>query len=110
MTEKDCSNCLQVKNLDDKMKGLWKEVEASKAERKELSERVKVLEEYKVETKGKFERIFEALEAIEKNVEKIATNLERINNKGSRTFEGLKYEIIRYVVLAVLAAIVLKFK
>ncbi|HBJ2609734.1 hypothetical protein CGQ39_20130 (plasmid) [Clostridium botulinum] len=105
----ECKDCIQINNLEDKIKSIWHQIEESKEQRKEFEKRITDLEISKGETKEKFDRIFTAIEAIEKNIEKIADSIEKIQSKGSKTYENLKYEVIKYIVIAGLAAAVAKF-
>lgn len=105
----DCKDCIQVKGLEDKIKSLWHQVEESKEQRKDLEKRVTELEIHKAETKEKFDRIFNAIECIEKNIEKIANSIQQIQSKGSKTYENLKYEAIKYIVIAGIAFAIAKF-
>lgn len=105
----ECKDCMQVKALEDKIKSLWHQIEESKEQRKEFEKRITDLEINKGETKEKFDRIFNAIEAIEKNIEKIANSIEVMQTKSSKTYENLKYEVIKYIVIAGVAAAVAKF-
>ncbi len=105
----DCKDCIHVKNLEDKIKALWHQVEESKEQRKEFEKRITELEIYKGETKEKFDRIFESLNAIEKNIEKIADSLEQIQTKPAKTYENLKFEVIKSVVAAAIGFVAAKF-
>ncbi|MBN7576028.1 hypothetical protein C1H57_12420 [Clostridium sp. 2-1] len=98
----DCKDCIRVKNLEDKIKALWHQVEESKAERKELSERVGELERKSDVTEEKFDRLFNAIEAIEKNIEKIANKLEALESKPGQNWNELIKTII---VVGVTAAV-----
>jgi septal ring factor EnvC (AmiA/AmiB activator) len=105
----ECKECIQVKNLEDKIKALWHQVEESKQERKDLDKRIIELERSSDVTEEKFDRIFNAIEAIEKNIEKIANSLEQIQTKSAKTYENLKYESIKYVIIATIAFAIAKF-
>lgn len=105
----DCKDCIQIKNLEDKIKALWHQIEESKADRKELNERVVELERNSDVTKEKFDRIFDAINAIEKNIEKIANSLEQIQSKPAQKYETITFEVIKYVVLAAVGFVVAKF-
>jgi len=105
----ECKDCIQIKNVEDKIKALWHQVEESKEQRKDFEKRITELEIHKAETKEKFDRIFNAIEGIEKNIEKIATSIEQIQSKGSKTYENLKYEAIKYIVIAGLAFAIANF-
>ena len=105
----ECKNCIQVKSLEDKIKSLWHEAEESREQRKDIEKRVVELERKSDVTEEKFDRIFTAIEAIEKNVEKIADGIDQIRMKDSETYSSLKLEAIKYVVIAVIAFAVAKF-
>jgi septal ring factor EnvC (AmiA/AmiB activator) len=104
----DCKDCLQVKNLDDKIKAIWDTINEIKNINKELGNRTASLERLSDVTEEKLDRIFTAIGSMEKNIEKIATAIEKIQNKSSRTYDSLKYEIVKYIVLAVTAIVVAK--
>lgn len=99
----ECKDCIQIANLEDKIKALWHQVEESKEQRKDFEKRITELEISRGETKEKFDRIFNAIEAIEKNIEKIANSIEQIQSKSAKTYENLKYEVIKYIVIAGIA-------
>lgn len=103
-----CKDCVQVKNLEDKIKALWHQVEESKEERRDHEKRIGELERKSDVTEEKFDRIFNAIKDIEKNIEKIATSIDAIQMKGSKTYDNLKYETIKYIVIAVLGFAVAK--
>lgn len=105
----ECKDCIQVKNLEDKIKALWHQIEESKDQRKDFEKRINELEIYKGETKEKFDRIFDSLNAIEKNIEKIANSLELIQTKPAKTYENLKFEAIKSIVIAAIGFVVAKF-
>lgn len=98
----DCRDCIQIKNIENRIKDIWCQVEESKEYRRELEKRVTDLEINRAETKEKLDRIFNAIDSIEKNIEKIASSIESIKTGGSRTYENLKYEIIKYIIIAAL--------
>lgn len=105
----ECKDCMQIKSIEDKIKALWHQVEESKEQRRDFEKRITELEINRGETKEKFDRIFNAIECIEKNIEKIADSIECIQNKSVKTYENLKYEVIKYIVIAGIAAAVAKF-
>ena len=105
----ECKDCINIKNLEDKIKSLWHQVDESKEQRKDFEKRITELEIHKAETKEKFDRIFNAIECIEKNIEKIANSIQEIQSKNSNTYENLKYEVIKYIVIAVIAFAIAKF-
>lgn len=105
----ECKDCIQIKNMEDKIKSLWHAVNEQKELSKEVEKRLTDLERSSDVTEEKFDRIFNAIEAIEKNIEKIANCIENIQTNGSKTYENLKYEIIKYIVIAGVAAAVAKF-
>jgi septal ring factor EnvC (AmiA/AmiB activator) len=99
----DCKDCIQVKNLEDKIRALWHAVNEIKEQNRDFEKRATDLERASDVTEEKFDRIFTAIGSIEKNIEKIANSIEQMQMKGSKTYENLKYEVIKYVVLAVTA-------
>lgn len=105
----ECKDCIQTKALEDKIKAIWHQIDESKEQRKDFEKRITELEINKGETKEKFDRIFNAIEAIEKNIEKIANSIEVMQSKSVKTYEKLKYEVIKYIVIAGVAATVAKF-
>lgn len=104
----DCKDCIQIKNLEDKIKALWHQVDESKEQRREFEKRIVELERRSDVTEEKFDRIFEAIEAIEKNVEKIANSLECLQSKPGKTYENLMFEITKYIVIGAIAFIAAK--
>lgn len=105
----ECKDCIQIKNLEDRIKSLWHEANESKEQRKDFEKRINELEIYKGETKEKFDRIFDSLNAIEKNIEKIANSLEQIQTKPAKTYENIKLEAIKSILMAAIGFIVAKF-
>lgn len=104
----DCKDCLQVKNLDDKIKAIWDTLNEIKDQNKDVEKRTASLERLSDVTEEKLDRIFTAIGSMERNLEKIANAMESIQNKSSRTYDNLKYEIIKYIVLAITAVAVAK--
>lgn len=96
----DCKDCIQIRNLEDKIKALWHQIEESKEQRKDFEKRIIELEIHRGETKEKFDRIFDAINAIEKNIAKIADTLESIQTKPAKRYESLIQEVIKFIVLA----------
>lgn len=105
----ECKDCIQAKNLEDKIKALWHQVEESKEQRREFEKRITELERRSDVTEEKFDRIFDAIEAIEKNVEKIANSLECLQSKPGKTYENIVLEVTKYVVLAAIGFVVARF-
>lgn len=105
----ECKDCIQIKNLEDKIKALWHQVEESKEQRRDFEKRLTELEIHKAETKEKFDRIFNAIECIEKNIEKIANSIECLQGKPAKTYEKLTYEVVKYIVIAGIAFVIAKF-
>lgn len=108
MGNENCRDCIQVKQLEDKIKALWHQVDESKEERKDHEKRLIELERKSDVTEEKFDRIFDAIECIEKNTEKIASAIEEIQTKNAKRYDSLTYEIIKYVVIFVVAFAVAK--
>jgi septal ring factor EnvC (AmiA/AmiB activator) len=90
----ECKDCIQAKNLDDKIKALWHQITESKEQRKDFEKRITDLERKSDVTEEKFDRIFTAIEAIEKNIEKIANSLECIQSKPGQNWNELIKTII----------------
>lgn len=105
----ECKDCIQIKNLEDKIKALWHQIDESKEQRKDFEKRIIELERRSDVTEEKFDRLFDAIEAIEKNVEKIANGLEQLQSKPAKTYENLQYEVIKYIVIAGMAFTMAKF-
>ncbi len=103
-----CKDCIQVKNLEDKIRALWHTVNEIKSQNIVFEKRITDLERASDVTEEKFDRIFTAIGSIEKNIEKIANCIENIQNKDAKTYSNLKYEIIKYIVLAATAVVVAK--
>lgn len=115
----DCKDCIQVKNLEDKIRALWHVVGELKVGIKDIEKklndqiekfekRITDLEISSSVTDEKLDRIFTAMSSMEKNIEKIANSIEKMQNKDAKTYANLKYEIIKYVVIAGVAAVVAK--
>ncbi len=104
----ECKDCIQVKNLEDKIRALWHAVNEIKEQNRDFEKRATDLERSSDVTEEKFDRIFTAIAAIEKNIEKIANSMEQIQMKSAKTYENLKYEVIKYVVVAAIAGVVAK--
>ena len=105
----DCKDCIQVKNLEDKIRALWHTVNEIKEQNRDFEKRATDLERASDVTEEKFDRIFTAIGSIEKNIEKIANCIEQMQMKSAKTYESLKYEVVKYIVIAGLAAAVAKF-
>ena len=104
----ECKDCIHVKNLEDKIKALWHQVEESKTDRKELNERVGELERKSDVTEEKFDRLFNAIEAIEKNIEKIANKIEALESKPGQNWNELIKTIIVVVATAAITYLIKK--
>lgn len=115
----ECKDCLQVKSIEDKIRSLWHVVGELKAHNKEIEKkaddqsekfelRITGLERASDVTEEKFDRIFTAIGSIEKNIEKIANCIEQMRNKNANVYDNLKYEIVKYIVIAVVAVAVSK--
>lgn len=104
-----CKDCIQVKNLEEKIKGLWHQIEESKEQRKDFEKRIVELEKNSDVTKEKFDRLFNAIECIEKNIEKIAESIQAIQTKGAKTYDNLKYEAVKYIIMAAIGFLIAKF-
>jgi uncharacterized coiled-coil protein SlyX len=92
-----------VKNLEDRIKSVWNAINETKGFIKDFEKRITDLEIAKSESRKDIERIFDAIETIEKNIVKIADAMEAMKSKDIKTYDNLKYEVIKYIVLAGLA-------
>ncbi|SHG90834.1 hypothetical protein [Tepidibacter thalassicus] len=99
----ECKDCIQVKNLEDRIKSVWNAINETKGFIKDFEKRITDLEIAKSESRKDIERIFDAIETIEKNIVKIADAMEAMKSKDIKTYDNLKYEVIKYIVLAGLA-------
>lgn len=104
----DCRECLQVKQLEDKIKSLWHQIEESKEQRKDFEVRISSLERKLDVTEEKFDRIFTAIESIEKNIEKIVSALDEAQTKNAKKYDNLGYEIVKYLVILAVGIAVAK--
>lgn len=104
--DESCKDCFQVKNLEDKIKSVWNALNEEKDRARKAEERITELEIAKGEHKKDFERIFDSIAKIEGNIAKIARAVDDFGGKDSKTFHNLKYEVLKYIVIAVLAALV----
>ena len=96
----ECKDCIQVKNIEDRIKSVWNAVNETKDTLKDFEKRITDLEIARSENRKDIERIFDAIEVIEKNIVKIADAMEYMKSKDGKTFENLKYEVIKYILLA----------
>ncbi|WP_143145339.1 hypothetical protein [Tepidibacter formicigenes] len=92
-----------MKNLEDRIKSVWNAINETKGFIKDFEKRITDLEIAKSESRKDIERIFDAIETIEKNIVKIADAMEAMKSKDIKTYDNLKYEVIKYIVLAGLA-------
>lgn len=99
----ECKDCVQVKGLEDKIKALWHQVDESKGQRKDHEKRISDLEGNDKKTAETIEWIKSSIEEIKTSLSKIASTLETIQLKGAKTYDNLKYEAIKYMIVAVIA-------
>ena len=104
----ECKDCIQVKSIEDKIASIWHVIKEFKATDKDYEKRLTDLEIAKGEDRKDLERISKAIEEIKKSLDKIVTSIETIHSKPGKTFENLKYEIIKYIVIAILAVAIAK--
>lgn len=104
----ECKDCIQAKNLEDRIKSVWNAVNETKDTLKDFEKRIMDLEIARSESRKDIERIFDAIEVIEKNIVKIAEAMEAMKSKDAKTFDNLKYEVVKYVLLAAVAVAVTK--
>lgn len=71
MGNDNCIDCLQVKNLEDKIKAIWKQIEKSEGQLKEQEKRISDLESDTNELKTQFKNIEKTLEKIDKKLDKL---------------------------------------
>lgn len=96
----ECKDCVQVRNLEDRIKSVWNAVNETKDTIKDFEKRITDLEIARSENRKDIERIFDAIEVIEKNIVKIAEAMEVIKSKDAKTFDNLRYEVVKYIILA----------
>lgn len=104
----ECKDCVQVKNLEDRIKSVWNAINETKDTIKDFEKRITDLEIARSENRKDIERIFDAIEVIEKNIVKIAEAMEAIKSKDAKTFDNLRYEVVKYIILAGVAFAVAK--
>lgn len=102
----ECKDCVQVKNLEDRIKSVWNAINEIKEIAKDFEKRITELEIARSENRKDIERIFDAIEVIEKNIVKIADAMEAIKSKDAKTYSNLKYKVMEYIVLACVAFVV----
>lgn len=98
----NCANCLNMKSMEDKIKAIWHEIDDSKAQRKELSDRVGILEGNEKETRETIKWIKDSIDEIKNSVGEIAAALKEMQLKGSKTMDGLINEGLKYIVVSVI--------
>lgn len=96
----ECKDCIQVRNIEDRIKSVWNAVNETKDTLKDFEKRITDLEIARSENRKDIERIFDAIEVIEKNIVKIAEAMEAMKSKDAKTFDNLKYEVVKYILLA----------
>ena len=96
----ECKDCVQAKNLEDRIKSVWNAINETKDTIKDFEKRITDLEIARSENRKDIERIFDAIEVIEKNIVKIAEAMEAIKSKDAKTFDNLRYEVVKYILLA----------
>lgn len=96
----ECKDCVQAKNLEDRIKSVWNAINETKDTIKDFEKRITDLEIARSENRKDIERIFDAIEVIEKNIVKIAEAMEVIKSKDAKTFDNLRYEVVKYILLA----------
>ena len=106
----NCKDCSAVKNLEDKLTNIHYLYGELKEQNKEHEKRLAELEINKAENKQKFDMISSSIAGIEKNIEKIANSIEKMQNKGGNTYDKLKYEVLKYIIIAVTAWAVTRIK
>lgn len=89
-----------MRNIEDRIKSVWNAVNETKETLKDFEKRVTDLEIARSESRKDIERIFDAIEIIEKNIVKIAEAMEAMKSKDAKTFDNLKYEVVKYILLA----------
>jgi predicted nuclease with TOPRIM domain len=104
----NCKECIQIANMEDKLRSVWHVLNELKDKDKDIDKRVSNLEQHNSANIEKFDRIFNSIESIEKTLDKIAASIELMQNKSAKTFDNLKYESIKYVIIAGIAAVVAK--
>ncbi len=104
----ECKDCIQVKSLEDKIASIWRVINELKVCNKANEDSIKELEIAKSEDRKDLERIFKSIEDIKDSLNKITTFMETMQAKSSKTFDNLKYETLKYVIIAVVAIIVAK--
>lgn len=87
----NCKDCIQVQNLEDKIKALWHQVEESKEERKDFEKRITDLEISQGENKKDFNRLFDDVEEIKQSLREIAEAIKNINSTPGKNYEKLKW-------------------
>lgn len=89
-----------MRNIEDRIKSVWNAVNETKDTLKDFEKRITDLEIARSENRKDIERIFDAIEVIEKNIVKIAEAMEAMKSKDAKTFDNLKYEVVKYILLA----------
>ena len=90
----------EVITIEDRIKSVWNAVNETKYTLKDFEKRITDLEIARSENRKDIERIFDAIEVIEKNIVKIAEAMEAMKSKDAKTFDNLKYEVVKYILLS----------
>ena len=115
----ECTDCLNAqylkeqlavleKNTDDKITAIWLEIKDSKTQRKQHDKDIADLKTIQGVTGETVLWIKESITDIKIGLKSIATTLEKMQNKGSMTFDSLKYKVLEYCVMAVVVLVVIR--
>lgn len=96
---------VEYKSLEDRIIVIWDYITELKGSIKGFEDRIRALEVAKGEHGKDIERMFDAINTIEKNIAKIADALELLTNKSGHTYDKLKYEVLKCIVIAILVVI-----
>ena len=80
---------IMIKNVEDKITSLWYEVKESKVQRKDHEKRIATIEGDYKQSEERFNRIFDAIEKIETNIDKIASAIENIKIVPAKKWDNL---------------------
>jgi septal ring factor EnvC (AmiA/AmiB activator) len=101
----NCKDCVQVRNLEDKIKSVWNAINESKDQLKDHESRIKELEVNKGETTIMLQNIKETTERIEQSIKSMETEISSLKSQPNKNYEKFKWIIITALASSIVGAV-----
>jgi septal ring factor EnvC (AmiA/AmiB activator) len=102
----NCKDCIQIGNIEDKIKSLWHATNEIKDQNKDFEKRINELEIANSENKKDFKRAFDDIAEIKNSLKDIATAIKNMQSQPVQNYEKIKWILITAFASSLVGAVI----